>query len=160
MRTRGPSRNRQSLFSFFNKSVHTCFHGVKGREHIENVYDYDIFFSDSVIFLLYGIICSIILKITNTKGGISHENCDNYRCLFRHGARGSLTAGGSLFGTSGSLADCPPDGPDAGAGTDVADPGAVFRHRSDGYIPAGDAGKRAGGAQAQRKTFGKCFRLW
>ncbi|MFR8329467.1 MAG: hypothetical protein ACLVAO_05410 [Clostridium fessum] len=26
--------------------------------------------------------------------------------------------------------------------------------------PAGDAGKRAGGAQAQRKTFGKCFRLW
>ena len=42
-------------------------------------------------------------------GGISHENCDNYRCLFRHGARGSQTAGGSLFGTSGSLADCPPD---------------------------------------------------
>ena len=57
-------------------------------------------------------------------GGISHENCDNYRCLFRHGARGSQTAGGSLFGTSGSLADCPPDGPDAGAGTDAADPGA------------------------------------
>ena len=76
-------------------------------------------------------------------GGISHENCDNYRCLFRHGARGSQTAGGSLFGTSGSLADCPPDGPDAGAGTDAADPGAVFRHRSDGCIPAGDAGKRA-----------------
>lgn len=47
-----------------------------------------------------------------------------------------------------------------GAGTDAADPGAVFRHRSDGCIPAGDAGKRAGGAQAQRKDFGKCFRLW
>ena len=27
-------------------------------------------------------------------------------------------------------------------------------------IPAGDAGKRAGGAQAQRKAFGKRFRLW
>lgn len=31
------------------------------------------------------------------------------------------------------------------------DPGAVFRHRSDGCIPAGDAGKRAGGAQANVK---------
>lgn len=81
MRTRGPSRNRQSLFSFFNKSVHTFFHGVKAPEHIENVYDYDIFFSDSVIFLLYGIICSIILKITNTKGGISHEKLKNLSAL-------------------------------------------------------------------------------
>ena len=67
MRTRGPSGNRQSLFSFFNKSVHTSFHGVKAPEHIENVYDYDRFFSDSVIFLLYDRICSIILKMTNTK---------------------------------------------------------------------------------------------
>ena len=32
-------------------------------------------------------------------------------------------------------------------------PARCFAIRSDGCIPAGDAGKRAGGAQAQRKTF-------
>ena len=31
-----------------------------------------------------------------------------------------------FFGTSGSLADCPPDGPDAGAGTELPIPARCF----------------------------------
>ena len=64
-----------------------------------------------------------IAIITGASSGMGREgNPDSWRIAFRD-FRG--------------LADCPPDGPDAGAGTDAADPGAVFRYRSDGCIQRG-----------------------